>query len=365
MPESPHKVELRVGGEVFGGWTRGRVRQSLDQFATGFELAYVDEWGERDLPWPIEEGDACTFLVDGEVLTDGYVDVSLAGYTVDTIDLAVEGRSKLGDLLDCDVVRKGMQWIDTKPSDILADLLEPFDVDFRIYGSEGAKFRRFKVEPGDTVAEVVLKLARLRGFLTADVGGVLELFRVDDIQAEDHLMRGFPILRAERFGSWAERFSRYIFRGQTAADDDVNGVAAARLKGVVEDRQVSRYRPKLILSGDADGDRDLGQRAIIERNQRAGRSERITLTVPGFRTERGALWRPGMGVHVADDFLRVDAVLIVVTVEMEFDVGEVGARDGGMVTTLELTRPEAYGLGEYPLRQRTQKLRTEARRRAR
>lgn len=352
MPDAPHTVELRVGGDVFGGWTSGRVEQSLDNIASTFGLEYVDQWAADSLPWPIEEGDECAILIDDEPLISGYVDETTAEYTARDWTLGVTGRSYLGDMVDCDAVRSGTQWKDVKLSTILGNLLDPFGIDFIIYDDEGAAFRRFKFEPGDLVSDVVAKAARLRGFVMADAGGVLELFRVGNVEPDDHLFRGWPILAASRTGTWAERFSEYRFKGQTQADDELNGTRAACLKGRVEDLQVSRYRPKLVLAGGADGDKDLGARAILERNQRAGRSERITVTVPGFKTEAGNLWRPGMGVHLADDWLRVDATLIVVRVSMEFGPGQVGATEGGMVTELELTRPEAYSESAYPVRAR-------------
>lgn len=358
MPRPPHVVELRVEGEIYRGWTRGSVIQSLNQFASAFELEYVDQWSDEGKPWQIEEGDAIALLIDDEILLEGYVDEFAASYSAQTRALRVRGRSKLGDLLDCDAIIQGSQWRDASLSQILSDLCAPFGVEFAIFGSEGAKFRRHKFDPGDTVADIIQRVARLRGFTVADAGGRLELFKVEDLPPVDHFFRGWPTLRGERTGSMYERFSEYRFRGQTQADDETNGVAAARLKGRAEDRGVRRHRPKLILAGGADGDRDLGMRAIIERNRRAGRSESVSYSVPGFRTEEGELWRPGLGVSVSDDWLNVDGTMLVETVVMSFEPGDPGATEGGMVTDLQLTPPAAYGAGEYPMRERLQKLRS-------
>ncbi|MFW6087532.1 MAG: phage baseplate assembly protein, partial [Myxococcota bacterium] len=311
MPEAPHTVELRVGGDVFGGFIRGRVRQSLEQLATTFSLTYSDRWAEDQEPLPIEEGDECALLVDGEVLVEGYVDEAASRYDARKWDLSVSGRSRLGDLVDCAAQHRGSQWLRARLDEILEDLTGPFSVRARVVGDPGPRFRRFKFEPGETASEVISRAARLRGRVPVDIGGELELVQVEEVEHTDTLRRGDPILRAERTGSWSERFSHYEFKGQTQADDELNGVSAAQLRGMVEDRQVRRYRPTVVLSGGQDGDNDLGRRAILERNRRAGRGERITCTVPGFRNGAGDLWRPAQAVRLEDDWLRVEAVLLV------------------------------------------------------
>lgn len=362
MPEAPHTVELRVGGELYSGWTGGSVRQSLDQFASAFSLEFVDRWAAGQEPWPIFEGDLCQLRIDDEVLLDGFVDEAPSSYDADTWDLSVSGRSRLGDLVDCDAVKRGSQWLDAELTEIVLDLCRPFDVG--VFAPRmPPKFRRFKFDPGDKVADVIMRAARLRGMMTTDFGGHLELFQLDpDEPAVAHLEPGYSVLRGGRSVSWADRFSEYRFRGQTQADDKTNGVAAARLKGTVRDEQIDRYRPMLVLAGDADGDRDLGLRAILERNQRAGRSERISYMVPGFRHRQGGLWRPGQIATVTDPFFRIeDERFVVVSAAMAFGPGDVGGRGEGMVTELELTRPEAYGAGEYPLRREVSRRRARAR----
>jgi prophage tail gpP-like protein len=354
VSEAPHTVELRVGGHVYGGFLRGSVRQSLDRLAITFQLSYTDRWAEGQEPWPIEEGDACAVLVDDEVLVEGYVDETDSTYTDRSWSLGVSGRSKLGDLVDCAARHRGSQWLDAGLEAILGDLVRPFGVRATVTGPKGRPLRRFKFDPGDTVADVVGKLARLRGLVPVDRGGELELVHVETVVHSDVLRRGNPVLRAQRTGSWVERFSEYHFRGQTQADDEVSGARASQIRGFVEDPQVTRYRPTVILSGGFDGERDAGRRAQLERNQRAGRAERITCTVPGFRNVTGALWRPGQAVQFEDDWLRVSAVLIVAGVEMAFGPGEVGGDADAMETTLELARPEAYGTGNYPARRRGQ-----------
>ncbi|MFW6086392.1 MAG: hypothetical protein ACODAG_04245, partial [Myxococcota bacterium] len=60
-------------------------------------------------------------------------------------------------------------------------------------------------------------------------------------------------------------------------------------------------------------------------------------------------------VRLEDDWLRVEAVLLVAEVGMAFGPGTVGGSQDGMVTELVLARPEAYSVGDYPARKRGQR----------
>lgn len=346
--EPPHTVELRVGGQVYGGWKSGRLSQSLEQLASTWSLDYFDAWAHNDEPWPIEEGDEVELLIDGERATIGYVDDASSGYAARRWELSVAGRSRLGDLVDCSAVRDGKQWLNAGLTDIAVDLLKPFGMTPGFVIDEGEPFRRFKFEPGETVQTVLQRAAKLRGFLLTDDRGELAIARAGSEGLADTLRRGDNILRGRRRGSWRQRFSEYHFCGQTQATDEVTGKSASQLAGSITDPQVDRYRPMVVISGGQDGNKDLGKRALLERNQRAGRSERVIYTVEGFRTSQGALWRPNQLVKVEDDWLRVDATLLVVTVGQRF------GPEQPMVTRLELTRPEAFDQVDYPARGRGQ-----------
>lgn len=345
----PHEIELRVGGEVFRGWTSGRVRQSLEQLATTFSLDYIDQWVPDAQPWAIEEGDECELLFDGERVTAGYVDEVTSDYGPEGWGLSLTGRSYLGDLVDSSVVRDGKQWLNQGLTQIAVDLLEPFGLVPSFVIDEGEPFRRFKFEPGDTVVDVLKRAAALRGFLLTDIAGELTIARAGGGELVGAIRRSENVIRGQRKGSWRERHSAYHFCGQTQADDEVTGKSASQLQGNVDDPAIKRYRPMVVISGGGqDGNKDLGKRAIVERNNRAGRGERLSYKVAGFRTNEseGELWRPNQLAKVEDDWLRVDATLIVVSVTQRF------GPDTEMATQIELTRPEAYDEVGYPARGR-------------
>jgi prophage tail gpP-like protein len=330
---------------LYGGWKSGKVTQSLEQLASTFSFEYVDRWEQGGEIWPIEEGDRCEVRVDDKKLVVGHVDDAVSRYGPKSWDLSVQGRSLLGDLVDCAVIRDSNQWLDATMADIIADVVQPFGIQtFQVGGGEA--FRRFKFEPGETAAEVIQRAAKLRGFIATDLAGDLVLVRPPKNGPVDTLRRGDNIRSGQRRGSWRQRFSEYHYKGQTQGSDEVPGKSASQLGVKLTDNTVTRYRPTVVVSGGQQGPKDLEKRARAQRNRAAGESERLTYTVDGFTNRNDELWRPGQLVKVEDGWLRVDATVIVTRASMRF------GPEQSMETQLELTRPEAFDDASYPEREK-------------
>ena len=349
-----YDVRLEVNGVGYGGFRSGEFTLSLEQMCNSFALKYSDVWIAQGARQPIQEGNRCKLIVDGNVMVDGWVDEASASYTPLTYALSVNGRSTACDLVDCSAVHEPGQWRGQLASTIVADLVYPFAaVQVVTLGDQGGTIPRFTLQRGETVGNAITRLARLRSLLVYTAGSTLVLAKVGTTRTTTVLRRGVQIIEGARKGSLADRFSDYIFKGQTRATDTTNGVSANQIQGNVEDHGVPRYRPTMIVAGGADGPSDLGARAIMERNQRAGRAERLTLKVEGWKVDEGYLWEPNILVRVTDDWLDVDQDMIVVSASFTFN-GDTGV--GGYMTTLELCDPRAFDTGDAPLLRRRRRV---------
>lgn len=340
-------VELEVNGVLYGGFQSGDVRLGIEQLSSSFTLRYADVWERGGTSVPIQEGDRCKLSIDGRVVIDGWVDEDNEAYDATSDERTVQGRSLAGDLVDCSVIGKPASWTDSKLSVIAGDLCKNFLVQPLILGAEPRKFGKFSVKKGEKIGDAVQRAARMRGMLVYSAGADLVFARAGATSTTTVIKRGTDgnVLRGERRRSLAERFSDYHFVGQTRGRDDVNGVAASQLHGVVKDNGVPRYRPLRIVRGGADEPGDLGELAIRERNRRAGRGERWIYTVPGFANAEG-LWEPNVRARVTDPRFDIDEELLIADVSFSFGLGK------GRRTKLELTRPAAFELGDYPVRRR-------------
>jgi len=340
-----HDMTLSVGGSRYRGFTRGEVRLSMDQAAPTFECEYVDSKRTGGALWTIDEGDACVVSIDGEPVVYGHAEDVETGYSATHRSARAAGRGKLGDIVDSSILGR-YQFRGKTLADVATILTKPFGIRVRFDGSPGAPFRRFRCQPGDKVFEVLARAARLRGFVPIEVAGELVFTRAGSRRVRTVLRRGENVVSSTRSGTHRNRYSEYHFRGQTQASDELSGKSATELSGEVTDPQIKRHRPLLVTASGSEGNRDLGKAAVLERNRRAGESERVSCVVEGWRDDDGALWEQNTLVPVEDDWVRVHGTLIVVDVAYTFGPNE------PYLTRLELTRPEAYDEIGYPTRGR-------------
>ncbi len=347
-----YDVRLEVNGVQYGGFRSGEFTLSLEQMCNDFSLKCTNTWvnedgsASADHP-PIEEGNRCKFIVDDSTMIDGWVDNSDASYDPTSYHLEVNGRSTSCDLVDCSAVpARGGQWVGQTVHTIVSDLVQPFAAVRFAVENAGAAIPKFTLQRGETVGAAILRAAHLRHLLVYTAGDTLMIAKAGSTRTSTVLRRGERIIEAKKHSSLAERYSDYTFKGQTLARDEVNGVAASQIHNAVHDNGVPRYRPLMIVSNGHDGPSDLGARAIMERNQRAGRAERLTVKVEGWKTDEGYLWEPNIRVQVTDDWHDIDQDMIVVSATFSFS-GDTGA--GGYATSLELCDPRAFEDGDVPL----------------
>lgn len=345
-PRAP--VELVVNGTVLNGFERGDLQLSMIEGANTFSVEYVPDPANPSAR-QIFRGDAVEVWLDAgdghEKVLDGYVDQTEEDDDPDALRLSASGRSKTCDLIDCSVAST-RSWKDAKLIDIVSDLCAPFDISTFVVGSPDTEKITFSARGDEGAFAAISRVALMRGMFAYCTGGDLVLARAGSSQTKTVLERGVNIERTRRTESWYDRFSEYIFRAQSKADDDDSDVAEnAQLKHSVTDTTITRYRP-LCIQVEAGGQSTMEHRAIIERNVRAGQSEAITTTFDGWgmteRTGKLVAWRPNTLVRFKNPLLGVDADLIVVTARFRF-----GARERQEVE-LTLARPEAFSLANYP-----------------
>ena len=326
----PNEVTLHVNGKEISGWDSVRITKSLEQLAHEFELGLtnsrigtITKDDVLDVAGTITQDDEVRVDVDGQTVITGYVSRISLNYDSDSVAYRVAGESKTIDLIDSSVIRKGHAWADAALSVIALDLCEGQDIQVSVAGDESPNFKRFRCEPGERRFEALSRLCEMRGFLpTTGPDGGLEILRASDTPSGAVIELGVNVLRCEVERSNRERFSAYLFKGQTSASDDWSGKEASQLKGEVEDSGVSRYRPLVILGPKQRTKDDLGKRAVWERNVRAGRSLRARYRVPGWFASNGQLWEPNLLVTVKDDWSEINQDMLVTRVDLTLADGE-------------------------------------------
>lgn len=331
-------VQLKVNGQLFGGWQSVRIERGIEQIAGAFELTATDHWhtstGLESID--IKPGMPCEVLVYGSTLITGYIDTVNRRYDKVSHEISISGRDKTADLVDCSAIFKTGQWSNKRIDQIANDLLKPFGIPVIVQADVGKPFTTFGLQIGESVFEAVERMARMRALLVvSDSLGNLLLTRAGSGRAPTDLVEGVNILHADGEFTWKERFSQYTVLGQSSGDDENYGAAVAQESGTSEDANITRYRPLIVLAEEQDGIASFGVRAEWERNVRAGRGARATITVQGW-SANNVLWSPNTLVRLQSPLLSADFDMLIVLCNFGLDDG------AGELTTLQLALPAAF-----------------------
>ena len=222
-------VTLSIAGRRHEGWTSAVVTRSLETIAGMFRIALSERAPGEAARRVIRAGDPCEVALDGERVLRGFVDTARVSYDAGSHSIEVTGRDATGDLVDCSAATKPGEWHEAKLEEIVAALCEPFGIPVRTEADTGLKFRRFRIDEGETAFEAIERGCRFRAVLPlSDGAGGLVLGRPTRSRTATALRRGVNILSASGDVSWQDRFSEYTLLGQQAGTTSSKTTSSAR-----------------------------------------------------------------------------------------------------------------------------------------
>lgn len=346
MNEFDNLCRLRIGGEIYDGWTRMEVQDSIEQVSGAFVLQLTSQYPGKDLPVHLREGLACEVLLGNDLVVTGHIDEYETDDTETSSSVRVSGRDKTADLVDCSAIYKTGQWRGVKLEVIVADIARPFGITVAIdTGTDtGEVFKRFALEEGEKAFEAIDRAARLRAVLvTSTAEGNLLLTTASSTETGLQLAEGVNMRKFSSKHSWKERHSEIILKGQQPGDDHESGEVVAHMKAAAQDQEIDRYRPLVVMSEHGTSTKALGDRAAWEIKVRMGRGKRGECTVVGWRTGRdgqeGPIWRKNTLVQVISERMQIDQQMLIVSCSYQIT-------EQGRLTVLGFSRPEAFRLVE-------------------
>lgn len=331
-------LRIVVNGTSYGGWREASVTRTIEAIAGSFELLVSQKFPGAPTLREINPGDACEITLDGEIVLSGYVDDVNGQYDRDSHTIAITGRDKTGDLVDCSAVHSPGEWHGYRIDQIAQILCGPFGVSVTVAPTTdlGQPFQDFRIQEGETAYEAIERACRMRAVLAVSDGqGGLVLTRAGTSKAPTPLVLGENILAGSGHSSLRERFRDYTVKGQVAGSDQLFGATAAGPAGFALDPIVQRYRPLVRVAEDQADSGVCETRARWEANVRAGRARRATYRVQGWRHATG-LWQPNALVDVRDPLLGIATEMLIATVRHTLQ--------SGSTTEIEVVRPEAFQL---------------------
>jgi prophage tail gpP-like protein len=341
-------LRLIVNGRQYGGWKGVRVTRSIECVAGSFELDVSDRWGDQDEPWPIAEEDACRIEIDGEIVIDGFVDKRSLSILGSARSLSYSGRDRSAAMVDSSALVSATsgttKWSFRNASfmDLARKVAEPFGV--KVSLQAGVELRTLTnlskktsvISPGESAYSVLEQAARAAGVLVVSDGrGGIVIARAGTERCPTALVEGKNILAASVEYDATDRFHRYVIATQVAGTDTASGsVTSVRAEAI--DEAVRRTERVLLIVPEKSLGADYArQRADWEARVRAARSERVSVTVLGWKQPNGDLWPLNRLIPVRSPSIGVSGDLLIAGTAMALD-------EGGEVTELTLVRPDAF-----------------------
>jgi prophage tail gpP-like protein len=341
MASSPDPVAtITVQGTRYETWSSGSVRLTMDELTNSFEFSWIDD-GQGP---GICRGDSVQVALDGDIVIDGYVVSTSDDDEANSLTRTATGVSKTIDLLSSANLKR---WRKANLGEIAKALCDEHGITCKVLGKTGKPFPFANVERGEFKSDVIARYCTKRGLIPYTVGGDLVIANVGTLEAKTVLERGVNVVRWSRSDSEYERYSDYRYVSQVKPAEHY-GDPAIKVYASIKDPGVKRFRP-LLVQAESHEVLDLKNRATLERNQRAGRGEQITVIVNEW-TDGGRAWRPNTLVRAVNPRLSIEAKLVIVSVT--FRLGAEAPREAELV----LMHPSTYdSVANYPARKRKAK----------
>lgn len=334
----PDAVSVFIGNKIYEGWEDAKITRELNSAASDFQLTVTDKWRVNEEPWRIAAGDTVHIHIGQKSILTGYVDKVQPSISATTKSIAISGRSKTSDLVDCSVEGSN-QFSGLTIKEIADKVCAPFGVKVSMVGNSGGSFAVITLQQGETVFALLDRLARERKLLMyPSYDGNLVLSEKGSRRASSDIVQGVNLLSGNASHDNSNRFSKYTTKGQNLGFLGEAPQSTAPT-GQASDSGVTRYRPLIVLAENTVSDQSSGDRAAYERDLRAAKALTAEVQVQGWFQEDGTPWEINQLVFLDSGFLGLRRRMLIQKVE--FNKG-----NAGTTTALSLVREDAFGFAK-------------------
>ena len=333
-------VTLRVDGRVFTHWESLSLRRSLRSAASLFQVTVSDGIDlATALPQLSPSGD-CIVSIGGETLLTGYIVEVLPEISEERHAVGLSGLSRTADAVECSAILRGGQVKSASLAAIASRLLLPFglslSLDEAARSAANAVFSSVQIDPGETVVDVVVRLAQQRGLIVTDTpDGELLLTKAGQGVRSEALVEGGNVTAAMARKSYARRYSRIVVKGQQPSSDALSPSEAAQVTAEVRDHAVPRFRPLVLVAESKATPADARARAEWEVRRRQALGTEVSVTVPSLTQSNGRPWPLNGFVEVRLPSLGLSREMLISDIALSRD-------NGGSRAELTLSLPGAF-----------------------
>ncbi|RSU46348.1 phage baseplate assembly protein [Sphingomonas sp. S-NIH.Pt15_0812] len=330
--------EIQVsGGRRLTGWMDVAITLRAEAFPNDWSLTATSATPAGD-KIAVAEGDFARILIDDDIVVTGYVDRVATGGDRQDHRVALIGRGRTQDLVDCSAEwEAGGQILSATALEIVTRLAEPYGVEVALGdgASAGDPVPQFNLTYGETPAAIIQRLARNAGLLAYEApDGRLLLAAAGSTRAASGIAYGVNVEAYNVTRSMDQRMSEIVcaWAGQDLWSDLGEGGFFFHTE---RDPGVRRHRRLyLVLEQSALGQELTIRKARWETARRAGRALAVEVTIDSWRDTAGRLWLPNTLVDV--DLPGAKASLCIAEVQF------IRNSEEGTIARLYLLPPEAF-----------------------
>lgn len=352
QPAAHDKLALLVGNVMHDDWQRYEVDADLLTPADGWMVTLGFPDGKR--PAGIKAGARALLKLGNDTIMTGRIDTLRHGIGEKRHMLMMSGRDANAVLVDCSAPI--FSELQMSLSDVISKIVKPLGITrIRIAATKPLTNAKVAIEPGMTAWDALTQAAEASGLWPwTDPDGTLVIGGPDYTTPPVGTLvmrydgKGNNIVDLVHDESIARRYSQTTVLAQCHGRDEEDGQNAMR--ATVSDPQIALYRPKIIITHDAQSQQEVDFRA--RKAQADARLAGFTLTVivKGLRAPNGQPWTPGQRVHLVSEPHDLDAVFFLM--KRNFSGGSLGV---GEKTTLTLKEDGVWIPDAYPKRKRHHK----------
>lgn len=363
-------VSVCANGVDLKGWTDVSITAGITMAARSFSVGITFAWPQaKDVLTAVNLGDRVEVKIGSETVLTGYIFATPVSYGANSVSVSISGRSKTADIIDCCPIASAVtkptsvadsswanvgavpaagyvaqaqtpsvaQWKNKSIEQIAADICKPYGVDVVAETSTGDPISQHAIESGETCFESISRLLRVGQLFAMDDESGRLVFTEPGAKgiASGGLELGVNILGGSAQRDAAEVFSDYVVEGQRAGTDEIFAADASHLSAEATDAETSRYRLIVLPQSGAMSSDLCRQIAHFEQRRRRALLKSVSYEVVGWRDSSGQLWQPNTQVHVKDDFLGIDELLLLAEVTYSLS-------SSGMIARLNLAPIDAF-----------------------
>lgn len=339
--------EIRVNNKKFTLWESASLTRSIERNSGAFRFTSTNT---RPADFPVKKHDRVEIVLNGQTKLTGFVDNITASGSSRGQDVTVTGRDNTRDLIDS-MVPNAAKSI-TTPTTLIKMcefIIATLGADIGVINRSGvdlsfAQDVEINADSGKKVIDYLVEFARKKQvYLVADGQGNLAIYRPSSsvgstqlVQSDDGINNNILSYSFEQNG--ATEYRTYLVTSQDnfGSDPSADPEGGVDRFGISVDLDVPRSRYFEIQSEESMSADELKSRSVEESNIRKAQGFTYSVDVQGVTQNNGELWDFGLVVPVRDSVVGVNGLYMVKDVTYSVNVG------GGTVTSLTLTRPEAY-----------------------